>query len=53
MEANVTENVAERRFELPIGPAAYCRAKTGRVSLMHTEVTSEYAGQGFASKLAL
>ena len=56
MEPQVTENVAQRRFELPIGPgaiaAAYYREEEGRVSLIHTEVPSEYSGRGFASKLA-
>ena len=52
----VTENVAQHRFELPIGPdaiaAAYYREEDGRVSLIHTEVPSEYSGHGWASKLA-
>ena len=56
MEPQVSENVAQRRFELPIGPgaiaAAYYREEEGRVSLIHTEVPSEYSGRGFASKLA-
>lgn len=56
MTAKVTENIAERRFEMPIGPgaiaAAYYREEDGRVFLIHTEVPSEYSGQGLASKLA-
>ena len=56
MDSVVTENVADHRFELPIGDdafaAAYFREEDGRLVLIHTEVPSEYAGQGIASDLA-
>lgn len=56
MKSHVTENVAEHRFELSIGPGAiavaYYREEDGRVVLIHTEVPSEYAGHGLASELA-
>ena len=53
----VSENTAQHRFELPIEgsaiAAAYYRIDTeGRLNLTHTEVPSEYAGQGIATKLA-
>lgn len=57
MEAVVVENPAQKRFELPIGDdavaAAYYRAEGDSLVLIHTEVPSEYAGQGAATRLAL
>lgn len=56
MDAKVTENVQQHRFELPIVDgalaAAYYRVEDGRVVLIHTEVPSEFSGQGIASQLA-
>jgi predicted GNAT family acetyltransferase len=56
MDATVRENVEEHRFELPIADgvfaAAYYRVDNGNVVLIHTEVPSEFSGQGFASRLA-
>ena len=57
MEAEVVENPNQRRFELPLGDdavaAAYYRVEGGSLVLIHTEVPSEYAGQGAATRLAL
>lgn len=57
MEAVVVENPSQRRFELPIGDdavaAAYYRVEGDNQVLIHTEVPSEYAGQGAATRLAL
>jgi predicted GNAT family acetyltransferase len=56
MNSGVTENITERRFELPINAdaiaAAYYREDDGRIILIHTEVPSEYSGHGLASRLA-
>ncbi|MER9678429.1 N-acetyltransferase [Mesorhizobium sp. M0184] len=56
MDAQVVENVQQRRFELPIAgdmfAAAYYRLEGGMVALIHTEVPSEFSGQGIASRLA-
>ena len=56
MNARVTENAQQRRFELPIADgalaAAYYRIENERVVLIHTEVPSEFSGQGIASQLA-
>lgn len=56
MNAKVTENTQQHRFQLPIADgafaAAYYRIENGRVFLIHTEVPSEYSGQGIASQLA-
>jgi uncharacterized protein len=56
MDAQVTDNPAERRFEMAIADdaiaAAYYRVDDGRVVLIHTEVPSEFAGQGLATRLA-
>jgi uncharacterized protein len=56
MNTKVTENIQQRRFELPVADsviaAAYCRVEDGRVVLVHTEVPSEFCGQGIASRLA-
>jgi predicted GNAT family acetyltransferase len=52
----ITKNSALSRFELPINEdavaAAYYREEDGVVVLVHTEVPFEYAGQGFATRLA-
>lgn len=57
MNAKITENTQEHRFELPIADgviaAAYYRLDNGRVALIHTEVPPEFSGQGIASRLAL
>jgi uncharacterized protein len=56
MDAKVTENIRQHRFELPItGQAfavAYYTLQDGKVALIHTEVPSEFSGQGIASRLA-
>ncbi|AEH89970.1 N-acetyltransferase [Mesorhizobium sp. M7A.F.Ca.US.014.04.1.1] len=56
MDAKVTENIRQHRFELPItGHAfavAYYTLQDGKVALIHTEVPSEFSGQGIASRLA-
>lgn len=56
MDAKVSENVEQRRFELPINgealAAAYYRLDNGRIVLVHTEVPAEFSGQGIASLLA-
>ncbi|MES3106883.1 GNAT family N-acetyltransferase [Sphingomonas aurantiaca] len=57
MEAVVVENPSQRRFELPVGDdavaAAYYRVEGDNLVLIHTEVPSEYAGHGAATRLAL
>ncbi|BAV45385.1 acetyltransferase-like protein [Mesorhizobium loti] len=56
MNPQVVENVVLHRFELPIAAemlaAAYYRVEDGKVVLIHTEVPSEFSGQGIASRLA-
>ncbi|TSE07863.1 N-acetyltransferase [Mesorhizobium intechi] len=56
MHAEVFENIRLCRFELPIAvetmAAAYYRVESGKVVLIHTEVPSEFSGQGIASRLA-
>ncbi|AMY04154.1 GNAT family N-acetyltransferase [Mesorhizobium ciceri] len=56
MDAKVTENIRQHRFELPVtGQAfavAYYTLQDGKVALIHTEVPSEFSGQGIASRLA-
>jgi predicted GNAT family acetyltransferase len=56
MHAQVVDNAAQHRFELPIAPdaiaAAYYRIDGGQVALIHTEVPFEHSGQGFATRLA-
>ena len=56
MNAEVTENTEQHRFELPIADgalaAAYYRVENGRVALIHTEVPSQFSGQGTATQLA-
>jgi predicted GNAT family acetyltransferase len=57
MRVKVKENIQQLRFELPITDevfaAAYYRVEDGRVVLIHTEVPSEFSGQGIGSRLAL
>ena len=53
----VFDNVGQHRFEMRIEgnaiAAAYYRIDgEGRIDLIHTEVPSEFAGQGLATKLA-
>lgn len=56
MDAKVTENIQQHRFELPITSQAFAVAyytlQDGKVALIHTEVPSEFSGQGIASRLA-
>ncbi len=56
MDNPVIENVAEHRFEMPIAEgaiaAAYYLVDGNRLILTHTEVPSDYAGQGLATRLA-
>lgn len=56
MDAVVVENPMQRRFELAIGDdavaAAYYRVEGDALVLIHTQVPSEYAGQGVATRLA-
>ena len=56
VHADVVENIRLRRFELPITgeimAAAYYQVESGKVMLVHTEVPSEFSGQGVASRLA-
>lgn len=50
MADEIINNVAMRRYELPIADDAtamsYYRFDDGRVVLLHTEVPSEFGGQG-------
>jgi predicted GNAT family acetyltransferase len=52
----VWENTVLHRFELPIGgdavAAVYYRIEDGRLVLTHTEVPTEYSGEGIATRLA-
>jgi len=55
--AEVVDNPAEHRFELPLEDGAvaaawYRRDENGHLVLTHTEVPSEFGGRGFASTLA-
>lgn len=55
--ADVIDNPDQRRFELPIkgdaiAAAYYLRDDNDHIVLTHTEVPSEYGGQGLASTLA-
>jgi hypothetical protein len=57
MNAEVTENIALHRFELPLGGEAMALAYytidgNGTLVLTHTEVPSEFSGQGIATRLA-
>ena len=55
-DGEVRENPEKHRFELPIeGDAmalAYYAIEDGQLVLTHTEVPSEYSGQGIATRLA-
>src|SRR5262249_5978769 len=54
--AEVTENPGQHRFERPIHDtaiaAAYYRDADGRLAFTHTEVPSEFSGQGIGTELA-
>lgn len=56
MTVIVRENPREHRFERPIHDAAmaaaYYRLTEGRLVFIHTEVPSEFSGQGIATELA-
>jgi predicted GNAT family acetyltransferase len=56
MVAQVTDNPVQHRFEMAIAPdaiaAAYYRLDGRRLVLIHTEVPSEFSGQGLATRLA-
>ncbi|CCA90757.1 GNAT family N-acetyltransferase [Novosphingobium sp. PP1Y] len=57
MSTQVIHNKDMHRFERPISgddiAAAYYRIdEEGRLVLVHTEVPSQFGGQGFASRLA-
>jgi predicted GNAT family acetyltransferase len=53
---DVIDNPAQHRFELRIADdaiaAAYYRIDDGRIVLIHTEVPSEFSGNGLATQLA-
>lgn len=54
--AEVTENVGQSRFERPLRDdaiaAAYYQTEAGTLVFIHTEVPSEFSGQGVATALA-
>ncbi|WP_019831847.1 GNAT family N-acetyltransferase [Sphingomonas sp. PR090111-T3T-6A] len=56
MADEIINNVAMKRYELPIADDAvavtYYGIEDGRVVLRHTEVPSEYGGQGIGKRLA-
>jgi predicted GNAT family acetyltransferase len=56
MAGEIINNVAMRRYELPIAEDAvavtYYKLDDGRVVLLHTEVPSEFGGQGIGKRLA-
>ncbi|WP_395646374.1 N-acetyltransferase [Terricaulis sp.] len=56
IEPAVRENAKEHRFERPIHDtaiaAAYYRNADGRLVFIHTEVPTEFSGQGIATALA-
>jgi glutathione S-transferase len=56
LSADVIENRDEHRFERPIHDtaiaAAYYRDADGNLAFIHTEVPSEFSGQGIATELA-
>lgn len=56
MTDEITDNVALRRYELPIADEAlalaYYGLEDGRAVLRHTEVPPEYGGQGIGTRLA-
>lgn len=53
---DITKNLTLSRFGLPINEeavaAANYREEDGVIVLVHTEVPFEYAGQGYATRLA-
>lgn len=56
MDIRVRENPEQHRFERPIHDnalaAAYYRIADGRIVFVHTEVPTEFSGQGIATALA-
>lgn len=56
MADEIINNVSMSRYELPIAEGAvavaYYGLEDGRVVLRHTEVPSEYGGQGIGQRLA-
>lgn len=56
MKDDIINNVSMSRYELPIADEAvalaYYGVDDGRIVLRHTEVPSEYAGQGIGKRLA-
>ena len=56
MADEIIKNVPMRRYELPIADGAvavaYYRLEDGRVVLLHTEVPTEFGGQGIGKRLA-
>lgn len=56
MADEIVDNVPMRRYEMRIADdaiaASYYSIEDGRVVLRHTEVPSEYGGQGIGSRLA-
>lgn len=56
IDANVRENPAQHRFERAIHDgviaAAYYRNEDGKLVFIHTEVPSDFSGQGIATELA-
>jgi len=56
MPSEIIDNPPQQRFELALDDdqiaAAYYRIEDDRVILTHTEVPSEFSGQGIGSQLA-
>lgn len=56
IDSKVKENAAQHRFERPIHDGAmaavYYRDADGKLALIHTEVPTEFSGQGIATELA-
>lgn len=56
MNAPIIDNAAEHRFEMRFAEdavaAIYYRIDGDNVVMIHTDVPSEYAGQGLATRLA-
>jgi hypothetical protein len=56
MEDQLINNRSMSRYELPISDGAvalvYYSIEDGRVILCHTEVPSEFGGQGYGTKVA-
>jgi predicted GNAT family acetyltransferase len=57
MEAQVVDEPEQRRFSLRIAEhayaAAYYREENDALVLIHTQVPSEYNGQGWGTRLAI